>query len=144
MLVKKNNNGIWLVVLDKDQKLLETLTKIVTQEKIKGGHLTAIGALKDTELGFYELHKKDYIRKTFDKGDFELVSLIGNISLKDGAPYVHAHAALGKEDFSIFGGHLFEAKVAVTAEIYIAEFGALPEREVDPDVGLATLQRCPI
>lgn len=144
MLVQRNEQGIWLVVLDKDQKILQTLTTIVEKENIKGGHLSAIGALKNAELGFYELHKQDYIRKQFNVGDFELISMNGNISLKDGAPYVHAHAALGKEDFSVFGGHLFEAEVAVTAEIYITPFGAMPERQLNTEIGLATLQRCKI
>lgn len=144
MLVQKNNNGIWLVVLDKDQKLLSTLTRIVEEKQIQGGHISAIGALKNAELGFYELEKQDYHRKTFDKGDFELVSLNGNISLKDGSPYVHAHAALGKEDFTMIGGHLFEADVAVTAEIYITPFGLMPERELNKEIGLATLAYCKI
>lgn len=144
MFVQKNEKGIWLVVLDRGQLLLESLTKVVTQEKILGGHLSAIGALKNPELGFYEVHEKNYIRKAFDSGDFELISLIGNVSLKESQPYVHAHAALGLADFSVIGGHLFEAEVAVTAEIFITPFGAMPVREMDEKLGLATIQHCRI
>lgn len=144
MLVQKNENGIWIIVLDKDQKLLSTLTDIIEKENIKGGHLSAIGAIKNAELGFYHLDQKDYEKKLFDQGDFELVSLNGNVSLKDGQTYVHAHAALGKSDFSLIGGHLFEAEVAVTAEIYLTPFGAMPERQLQEDIGLATLASCKI
>ncbi len=144
MLVQKNNNGAWLIVLDKDQPLLSTLTNIIDKENIKGGHLAAIGAVKNAELGFYHLDKKDYHKKLFDQGDFELVSLNGNVSLKDGKTYVHAHAALGKNDFSLIGGHLFEAEVAVTAEIYLTPFGLMPERQLQEDIGLATMTHCKI
>jgi predicted DNA-binding protein with PD1-like motif len=143
MLVKNLNNS-WLIVLDKDQPVLQVLTQIVTENKIQGGHITGIGAVKNVELGFYELHKKDYIRKKFENDDYELIALNGNISIKDDAPYVHAHTALGKSDFSVFGGHLFEADVAVTAEIYITPFGLMPKRKLDASLGLATMSSCPI
>lgn len=147
MLVQKNstaNLAQYLIVLDKEQKLVSTLTEIVTKEKILGGYITGIGAIKDVELGYYHLEKQDYIRKTFSKDDYELISLNGNISLKDGAPYVHVHTSIGDDHFQVFGGHLFEAVVAVTAEIYISPFGLMPERELQKSLGLATMCRCPI
>jgi uncharacterized protein len=145
MFVKKSKDQLdqkILVVLDKDQPLVSTLTEIVTREKILGGHVTGIGAIKDVELGFYHLHRRDYHRQTFSNGDFELIALNGNISLKDGAPYVHVHTAIGDDRFQVFGGHLFEAKVAVTAEIYISPFGSMPVRTINDQVGLATISRC--
>ena len=143
MLIKNNGAQI-LVVLDKDQPVLSTLTEIVMAQRIKGGHITGIGALKDAELGYYDLHKKDYIRKTFNSEDYELVALNGNITLRDGSPYVHAHTALGRSDFTIFGGHMFEARVAVTAEIYITPFGIMPERSLNIELGLQTISHCPM
>lgn len=143
MFVKKCGDQ-WLVVLDKDQKVVETLTKIATAEKIQGGFLTGIGAIKNVELGFYHLDKKDYHRETFSQGDFELIALNGNISLKDGAPYVHTHTAMGDDNFKVFGGHMFEAQVAVTAEIYITPLGSMPVRELQSHLGLATITRCQI
>ena len=143
MLVKSSQNQI-LVVLDKDQPVVSTLTEIVMAHKIKGGHITGIGALKDVQLGYYEIHKKDYIRKTFSDEDFELIALNGNITLRDQTPYVHVHTALGRSDFSVFGGHMFEARVAVTAEIHITPFGVMPERSYSHELGLQTITHCPI
>ncbi len=131
-----------LIVLDRDQHVVQTLTEYAREHKIQGGVLTGIGALKDAELGYYELHKKDYIRKTFRDEDFELLALNGNVSLRDGAPYVHVHTALGRADFSVIGGHLFEARVAVTAEIFLTPFGIMPERSFQPHLGLQTITRC--
>jgi predicted DNA-binding protein with PD1-like motif len=91
------------------------------------------------ELGYYHLEHKDYLRKTFSEMDYELISLTGNISLKDGNPYIHVHAALGDNQFRVFGGHLFEAEVAVTAEVSIIPLGKMPVRELDKNIGLATI-----
>jgi hypothetical protein len=68
-----------------------------------------------------------------------LVSLTGNVSLKDGAVYVHAHVALGDTEFRLWGGHLFEAKVAVTTEIAILPFPFGAERKLVEELGLATI-----
>jgi predicted DNA-binding protein with PD1-like motif len=93
------------------------------------------------ELGYYHLEEKDYHRKTFSEMDYELISLTGNLSLKEGKPYIHVHAALGDNQFRVFGGHLFEANVAVTAEVSIIPLGKMPVRELDPRLGLATICR---
>ena len=143
MLVKKNKNQ-YLVVLDRDQDIVASLTEIATQYSIKGGHITGIGAVKDVQLGYYDLHKKDYIRKTMSDEDYELIALNGNITLREGVPYVHVHTAIGRSDFSVLGGHMFEAKVAVTAEIYISPFGLMPERFLNSSLGLSTISYCPI
>lgn len=142
MLIKHHNQKT-LVVLDIDQPVVKTLTNIVTEHKIDGGFISGIGAIKEVQLGYYDLHKKDYIRCTFSDEDYELIALNGNITLRDGKPYVHVHTAIGCSDFSVIGGHMFEALVAVTAEISIIPFGIIPEREFDNSLGLATIRRCP-
>src|SRR5690606_8530479 len=134
----------WLIVLDRGQKLVQTLTEQVQEKNILGGTIVGIGAIKDVELGFYHLEDKYYERRKFEAGDYELISLNGNISLRDDHPYVHVHTAIGDKTFQVFGGHLFEATIAVTAEIYVIPFGSMPEREDQFDLGLATITRCPI
>ncbi|MEM4570530.1 MAG: DUF296 domain-containing protein, partial [Desulfurococcaceae archaeon] len=47
-------------------------------------------------------------------------NLSGNISIKEGEPFVHVHAVVGKRDGSTYSGHLVEAKVFV-AEVLIME-----------------------
>lgn len=128
-----------LIVVSKGQKLVSTLTKDVTDLGLKGGLISGLGALIHAELGYYHLEHKDYLRKTFSEMDYELISLTGNISLKDGNPYIHVHAALGDNQFRVFGGHLFEAEVAVTAEVSIIPLGKMPVRELDKQLGLATI-----
>jgi hypothetical protein len=128
-----------LIVVSKGQKLVSTLTKDVCDLGLRGGLISGLGALIHVELGYYHLEHKDYLRKTFSEMDYELISLTGNISLKDGNPYIHVHAALGDNQFRVFGGHLFEAEVAVTAEVSIIPLGKMPVRELDKNIGLATI-----
>ncbi len=135
LILKKSH----FLVIPLDKPILLTLEDWAKKNNVQGCTFTAIGAIKDVELGFYELHKKDYIRKTFSEGDFELISFLGNITLKDGKHYAHAHVSIGREDFSVIGGHLFEAKVAVTIEIIIQEYNLMGLRKLDNNLGLQTI-----
>jgi uncharacterized protein len=132
------DNDRLMIIVDKGEKLVESITQQAAAHELKGGLITGLGALTEVELGFYHLHKKDYDRKTFPK-EYELISLMGNIAKKDGKPFVHVHAALGDEDFSVFGGHLFEARVAVTTEVSIVPFAFAPVRKMNPEMGLALI-----
>jgi len=79
-----------------------------------------------------------YDKKVF-KDEMELISLHGNLSLVDGKPFVHIHVSLGDSEFKVWGGHLFNAKVAVTCEIFFRPFKANVYREFNPDIGLKHL-----
>ncbi len=136
MLFRKTEHGSIWIVLNKGDKLVEMLRQLTIQHHIPGGYLSGIGALKEVTLGYYHLERKMYLRKIFSEEDYELLSLTGNISLKEDQPYVHVHAVLGKDDFSTFGGHLFEATVAVTAEIVLIPFDKIPVRKPSLEVGL--------
>lgn len=137
------HNDRYFVKLYKDEDLFSCLEKLADQESFKVANLNGIGALKDVELGFYHLDKKEYHRKTFE-GEYELLSMVGNCSLLKGKPFFHIHASLSGEDFSCFGGHLFGAKVAVTCEIELRTFPIEIERLPDEEVGLNLLSMCKI
>ncbi|MFG1485963.1 PPC domain-containing DNA-binding protein [Halobacteriovorax sp. RZ-1] len=128
----------YLIKLYKDEDLFTSLEEFAAAEKLGAGMLKGIGALKDVELGFYHLDTKTYDRKEF-KGDFELLSLDGNLSHLDGKPFFHIHTVLGDEDFSCKGGHLFRATVAVTTEIYFFPIVQKIERKMDEEIGLNLL-----
>ena len=115
---------------------MASLTQYCIENELKGAFFKAIGALEKVELGYYDLHNKNYIRKCFEETDYELISAHGNLSLKSGEPFVHIHASLSGPDFQVFGGHLFEAEVAVTAEIQITPFASRPVREPNKSIGL--------
>lgn len=130
-----------IIIVEKEEPIMESLTRVVEELNIQGGSITGIGAVKDVELGFYDLASQTYRRKMFDTDDYELTSFTGNISLKDGKPYVHAHITMGDRVFDIKGGHLFEAKVAVTSEFHVIPLGVMPERLRNEKIGLDLICR---
>ena len=125
-----------MLIFEKDDKIMKSLTSWAAQNELKGGMVTGIGALKNVELGYYNLEEKTYQRKTFSESDYELISFTGNISLKGGEYFSHIHVLLADASYQAFGGHLFEAEVAVTAEIFVTPLGVLPQRNFDKCIGL--------
>lgn len=133
--------ALHMLILKKDQELFEEIIKYCNTHNIDGAQITGIGALSHVELGYYELGTKTYHRKNFGEQEFELLSLQGNISEKDGDRFAHMHASLGDEDYKCWGGHLFTAKVAVTAEVFLQEIDVKPVREHDDSIGLHLICR---
>ena len=137
MKTRVNNRAL---VLKRNQPLMETLTSFACDEDISSAVISGIGALKNIELGYYDLNSKEYLRRRFDDDNYELVSLAGNIAIKDNKPFVHSHVVLGDRDFRLFGGHLFEGVVAVTAEIIIQPMDVVLSRSMVSEIGLALIE----
>ena len=114
---------------------MDTLTRFCIDKGISNAKLSGIGAVKETEIGAYDTIKKEYIRKEYSD-ILELVSFEGNITLKDGSPFPHAHVVLSDHNMSTAGGHLFETTVAAVGEFFLMEFDNDGYRELNEDVGL--------
>lgn len=138
----KTKDGFF-IRLEKDQKINQTLGQFAIDQKIPSGFFVGLGALKNCELGFYHLHKKEYDKKHFHD-EAELLNITGNISWFDGKPIVHSHVTLGNDKFEAYGGHLFEGEVAVTVEVHLTVFDEKVQRAFRPDIGLNLLSFCKI
>ena len=66
----------------------------------------------------------------------EITALIGNVSTKDGELYLHIHATLGDDKGLAHGGHLNEAVVSATCELFIRKLDMVIERKADPKTGI--------
>ena len=129
--------------VEKGEKVVESLTNFCKQNNIHSAQLAGIGAVKNIDIGAYDIDTKDYIHRVFDE-ILELLSFQGNIALKDGEPFLHAHITLGNHDMEVFGGHLFEMEVAAVGEFIIHDFQNETHRKLNEDIGLATLSLCKI
>jgi hypothetical protein len=119
-----------------DSDLIEFITEQAKKHQISLAAFTAVGAVKSAKLGFYDQTNHEYLPNLLDYPQ-EIASCIGNISLKEGAPFVHAHAVLADESGNTKGGHLFECKV-FAAEVHVTELlGQKFEREKDVQTGLS-------
>ena len=125
----------WVVRLDKGEVIVDTLHHFFQQQHLTGGYVWGIGSVTNVVLGYYDVQKKEYLRKTFDEV-YELLSLQGNITVVDNAPFLHAHVLLSGKDFAAFGGHLFEATVRATVELAIVPWPFNIGRQFHTDVGL--------
>ncbi len=133
----RQDQNTFFIYIQKNEKVMETLTAFCKQHEIYGGEVTGIGAVKEIELGAFDPEKKEYITVSYDD-TYELISLNGNITLKEDKPFIHAHMTIGDHDMNIFGGHLFEMKVAVVGEFILRKSDVTIRREMDEDIGLAT------
>lgn len=133
----------YIVHVEKGEKVVESLTNFCKQNNIYSAQLAGIGAVKNIDIGAYDIDTKDYIHRVFDE-ILELLSFQGNIALKDGEPFLHAHITLGNHDMEVFGGHLFEMEVAAVGEFIIHDFQNETHRKLNEDIGLATLSLCKI
>ena len=125
----------FLVRCEIGDEVVSTLARFAAENGIHSGTVTGIGALKDPELGYYDVHKKEYIRRKF-AGDYELVGLSGNFARFGNDTILHCHAAFSDTQFKVIGGHLFSAGVAVTGEFYIRPSTVEIERAPDSSTGL--------
>ncbi len=114
---------VFFVRLDRGDKVNETLKNFCMEHEIKCARLHGIGALHKVELGYYDYDADIYDRRPFD-GEFELLSMEGNVSLMEDDTFVHLHISMSNEKFEAIGGHLFEAEVAVTLECFIEIYDA--------------------
>jgi predicted DNA-binding protein with PD1-like motif len=131
----------YIVHVEKGEKVIESLTLFCKQNNIYSAQLAGIGAVKNIDIGAYDIDTKDYVHRYFDE-ILELLSFQGNVALKDGEPFLHAHITLGNHDMKVFGGHLFEMEVAAVGEFIIHDFQNETHRKLNDDIGLATLSLC--
>jgi predicted DNA-binding protein with PD1-like motif len=103
-------------------ELVSGLTEFAEGNHVTSAHITGIGGLITATLGWGDPAVRAMKKIDVDK-KCELVSLIGNISSRNGHPYVHLHGVVAFSDGSTKGGHVIEAHVDPIAEIYIVTTG---------------------
>lgn len=119
-----------------DSDLIEFITTQAKKHQIALANFTAVGAVKSAKLGFYDQTNHEYLANLLGYSQ-EIASCIGNISLKEGEPFVHAHAVLADESGNTKGGHLLECRV-FAAEVHVMELlGQMVERKKDMQTGLS-------
>lgn len=128
----------YVLRLERGEEIIDSLKTLVEKEEIKGGSFYGLGAVRDVSLGYFDVEKKEYNEKSFDQ-EFELTSLVGDVSFLDEKIIVHAHVTLADQDFKAFAGHLNQAKVTATVEIILRPIDGRLRRMPDPVIGLNLL-----
>ena len=116
--------------------LIDEILAVAREHHIEIAQCWAIGAVKRARLAYYDQDGKAYWEFALDR-HLEIVSLTGNVSLRDGQPAVHAHAAFADDEGHMYGGHLAAGCEIFACELLLVEFsGELLEREHDEVTGL--------
>ncbi|MHA1267767.1 MAG: PPC domain-containing DNA-binding protein [Candidatus Helarchaeota archaeon] len=130
---------MFFIKLEPDDDILDSITQAIDNNSIHSGFFTAIGALKNANIGYYLLNEKRYKTITL-MGNFEILSCLGNITLKDGTPIIHAHITIGTEDGQALGGHLLPGnRISVTGEVFLIEAKTSLKRKTDSQFDLALI-----
>jgi uncharacterized protein len=117
--------------------LLDELTDICRQRNIRLGRINAIGAVRKACIGFYDQEKREYGYINIDE-PLEITNLTGNVSIKDGNPFVHAHVTLADSTGRAFGGHLARGTIVFACECTVEALdGQAFERGFDEETGLS-------
>jgi uncharacterized protein len=117
---------------------MSTLAAFAADHGITGAEVSGIGAFQTATVGFYHPDRQEYDRIPI-ASHTEVLSLLGNLSLKDDASWVHLHVTLGGVDTAAIGGHLFDAIVGPTLELFVREEPGELLRLQDEEIGLALL-----
>jgi uncharacterized protein len=126
-------------VLKRGQKIVENILKFCSDKNINSAHISAIGAVSSVELKFYDIHKKAYLSKKLEK-ELEIVSITGNVAVSDEELILHAHGSFSDSEMNAFGGHLGEAVVAGTCEVFLVTLSKKLERTLDEETGLKLIK----
>lgn len=127
------------LILSTGDEVMDSLKAFATRERITAAQISAIGALSDAVLMYFDWEKKNYQRIPV-KEQVEVASLLGDVAEADGKPAIHVHIVLGRRDGTALAGHLGEAHVRPTLEIIITESPVHLRKRHDPESGLALIR----
>ncbi len=120
---------------DPDEEICEKLLAVAEAEQIALAEISGLGAIKEFTTGVFDTAEKKYYSNDFS-GLYEITSLVGTLTRKDGQPYLHVHMSAGDRKGNVVGGHLNRAVVSATAEIVIRVIDGAVERKFSEEIGL--------
>ncbi len=128
------------LIFETGDEIATGLKAFAKEQSLAGSSFKAIGALSAVKLGWFDWETKEYRTSVELEEQVELLSLIGDVAVKDGEPQVHAHVVVGKSDGAALGGHLQSATVRPTCELILTESPEHLQKQIDPKSGLALIR----
>ncbi|MBP3941808.1 MAG: DNA-binding protein [Christensenellaceae bacterium] len=128
----------YFIRLEKGEEIVSSLEKLCRQEKIRLGEISGLGAASSVRIGLFDIDENQFFENHIEE-PLEIASITGNVSEMDGEVYLHIHAVAAGRDGKAVGGHLKEAVISATAEIFIRCLDGAVDRFFDPEIGLNLL-----
>lgn len=125
--------------LDRGTDVLEGFAAVCRAHEVRAGELRATGALEQVVLGEHDQRARvPRTPRGFD-ASFEILTLYGTVSERDGKPAVQARATLSRErdnGIEVLGGQLLSGRVFAVEFVLEAFDDLLLRRAHDPHTGL--------
>jgi predicted DNA-binding protein with PD1-like motif len=128
----------YIVRLEDGEPVMQTLTAFLGGQGVAFANLSAAGAVQWARLGYWNAETRVYEYREFEE-QLEVVSFQGNASRKVGEPFLHIHGVFGRRDFTVLGGHVQEARVHPTLEVWLRTEVLPVRRAKDRATGLDLL-----
>ena len=117
--------------------LIASIEDLCQKFSIQMATFSVIGAVSSFTIGAYDQEQQVYVTAA-ETASLEIVTCVGNVSLMDGSPVVHAHIVLGDKQGKLIGGHLFSETIVFAGEINLQALTGKPlERTYDEKTGLS-------
>ena len=131
------NGGVksYAIILAKGDEVMSGLTDFARQNKVASASFTAIGAFSRATVAWFDDARKEF-RLIPIRQQVELVSMIGDIALVNDQPAVHTHVALASSDGTVRGGHVINAFVFPTLELFMTVYPTALHKQLDDATGL--------
>jgi predicted DNA-binding protein with PD1-like motif len=139
LLSEQNGRKTYVLAFGKGDEVMSGLVAFAEQHHLRGAHFTAIGAFQSADVAWFDDGRRAF-RKNPVHSQVEVASLIGNIATENDKPLVHVHCTLARPDGELVGGHLLEARVFPTLEVFLTEEPAEVRKAHDPETGLELIQ----
>ena len=124
-----------LLRLERGEELCASLLELARREKISLAKVEGLGASDHCVVGLYRLDEQRFSPVTLER-PLEICTVTGSLTRKNGEPYLHLHGVLADETGACWGGHLKEARISATAELFLELLPGTVERVHDEKTGL--------
>ena len=132
----------WIVVFDKGDQVEPELLKFAADHDLSAASLSGLGGFSSVKLGYFDRSDMRYHSNPLHE-QVEVMSLIGNIAMtmtnSGTGRKLHAHVVVGRSDGTARGGHLLEAEVWPTLEVFVTELPVPLNRKSDDETGLTLI-----
>jgi hypothetical protein len=136
LTTESDGTKTYVLVLYQGDQVQAGLTAFASDHHVVDAHFSAIGAVRDPEVAWFDESRKQFKAMSLHE-QMEVLTLSGDITLGvDGQPVVHTHLVLARSDGQSWGGHLIEATVSPTLELYVTTYPESVRKRLDPATGL--------
>ena len=116
------------------------LLDIAAREGLRTAKVEAIGGVKRLRIAYYNSKTKKYEEHGYEEF-LEVTSLIGNVTQKDGRPFLHLHGTFARRDMTVIGGHVISGMVFPLLEAVFTPTANRAFRRFERKTGLNAIYR---